>query len=64
MGGLIMEGDPTVVCTHGELLTGLIPELCARLDGKPPDEPALGKGDFWVLHVAHGTLAALERHSA
>jgi 8-oxo-dGTP pyrophosphatase MutT (NUDIX family)/phosphohistidine phosphatase SixA len=64
IGDLIADGVPTLVCTHGELLTGLVPLLCARLDGKPPDEPALRKGGFWILHVAHGTLACLERHSA
>jgi 8-oxo-dGTP pyrophosphatase MutT (NUDIX family)/phosphohistidine phosphatase SixA len=63
MADLIADGAPTLVCTHGELLTGLIVELCHRLDGKPPDEPALRKGAFWILHVADGTLASLERHS-
>jgi 8-oxo-(d)GTP phosphatase len=60
---LIADGVPTLVCTHGELLTGLISASCARLSAKPPDEPALPKGGFWILHVAHGTLAALERHT-
>jgi 8-oxo-dGTP diphosphatase len=64
MDDLIADGVPTLISTHGELLTGLVPEVCARLDGKPPDEPALPKGGFWILHVAHGSLAAMERHSA
>jgi 8-oxo-dGTP diphosphatase len=63
MDDLVADGVPTLVCTHGELLAGLVPEVCARLDGKPPDEPVLRKGGFWILHVAHGTLACLERHS-
>jgi 8-oxo-dGTP diphosphatase len=64
MGGLLADDVPTLVCTHGELLTGLVPDLCARLDGKIPDEPALRKAGFWILHVAQGALAARERHSA
>jgi 8-oxo-dGTP diphosphatase len=63
MANLIADDVPTLVCTHGELLTTLIVELCTRLDGKTPDEPALRKGGFWILHVANGSLAALERHS-
>jgi 8-oxo-dGTP diphosphatase len=61
---LIADGAPTLVCTHGELLNGLVPEIFARLGAKPPDEPALSKGAFWILHVAHGALVALERHGA
>ncbi|WP_019632097.1 NUDIX hydrolase [Actinomadura atramentaria] len=56
---------PAVVCTHGELLTGMLPGLCAALGVPPPQDPALVKGGFWVVHLdaASGGAVGLERHA-
>ncbi len=58
----IEAGRSAVVCTHGEIVTGLVAQLCRGLGGKIPDDTSLRKGTFWVLHVAGGTLVNLERH--
>ncbi|MFC7730778.1 histidine phosphatase family protein [Actinomadura keratinilytica] len=61
--------EPLVVCTHGEIVSELVTFLCRELGGTEPDDPALGKGAFWTVHVSapsDGTapaLAALERHA-
>ncbi len=56
------DGAPTVICTHRENLPLLLKAACARLGADPPEGPALGKGDFWVLQSAAGALASAERH--
>jgi len=63
---LVDEGEPAVVCTHGEIVSDLVSGLCRRLGEKVPDDPSLRKGAFWVAHIAEDThsIAALERHSA
>ncbi|QBI52347.1 NUDIX hydrolase [Streptomonospora litoralis] len=62
---LIDEGLPTVVCTHGELVPGLMREALDRLDAPVSQQLSLRKGTFWVLHLssADRQLAAVERHS-
>ncbi|WP_433475951.1 NUDIX hydrolase [Spirillospora sp. CA-142024] len=60
---LSMAGAPTVVCTHGEVVSELITGLCRELGEKVPDDPSLRKGEFWTAHLADGSMAALERHS-
>lgn len=66
LDALIDEGVPTAVCTHGELVSGLVRAALGRLDAPVPQQPSLRKGAFWVLHLsrADGRLAAMERHSA
>lgn len=59
---LLAEGLPAIVCTHGELVPELIGRACEELGSPPPEEPRLGKGAFWVLQVAGGSLASAERH--
>lgn len=61
--GLLGDGVPTVVCTHGENVSELVAGLCRELGEKVPDDPSLHKGEFWVAHMGEGALAALERHS-
>ncbi|WP_433466011.1 NUDIX hydrolase [Spirillospora sp. CA-128828] len=60
---LSMVGVPTVVCTHGEVVSELITGLCRELGEKVPDDPSLRKGEFWTAHLTDGSMAALERHS-
>jgi 8-oxo-dGTP pyrophosphatase MutT (NUDIX family) len=59
---LIGEHVPTLVCTHGELVPGLIARAADELGASPPEDPKLTKGGFWVLHTAGGKLVAMERH--
>jgi len=56
-------GLPAVVCAHRENLPPLLAAACAALGADPPAGAPLRKGDFWVLHVADGRLAAAEQHS-
>lgn len=61
--GLIREGRPTVVCTHGELVPDLMTEALARLGAPLTQQCGLRKGAFWVLHVSDdGEPAGVERH--
>jgi 8-oxo-(d)GTP phosphatase len=62
--GLVSAGRAAVVCLHRENLPQALAAACAAL-GAPsavPDDPVLPKGGFWVVHAAHGALAALERY--
>ncbi|MFC4912408.1 NUDIX domain-containing protein [Actinomadura gamaensis] len=61
---LSADGGPLIVCTHGEIVSGLITGLCRRFGEKPPEDPSLRKGAFWVAHLTDDALAALERHEA
>ncbi|MDA0565504.1 NUDIX hydrolase [Streptomonospora sp. S1-112] len=63
--GLLEEGRPTVVCTHGELVPVLMREALGLLGAPVTQQLSLRKGAFWVLHVAHAdrALAAVERHA-
>jgi 8-oxo-(d)GTP phosphatase len=56
-------GLPAVVCAHRENLPPLLAAACAALGTLPPVGAPLRKGDFWVLHVADGRVAAAEEHS-
>jgi 8-oxo-(d)GTP phosphatase len=56
-------GLPAVVCAHRENLPPLLAAACAALGADPPAGGPLRKGDFWVLNVADGRLAAAEQHS-
>ncbi|NVI88439.1 NUDIX hydrolase [Actinomadura sp. BRA 177] len=61
---LSLTGAPTVVCTHGEIVSELVTGLCKELGEKAPDDPSLHKAEFWAAHLADDSMAALERHSA
>lgn len=63
LAALLADGQPTVVCTHGEQVPALVWRACKELDAQPPAEPALRKGHFWVLQVAGRELVSTERHS-
>jgi 8-oxo-dGTP pyrophosphatase MutT (NUDIX family)/phosphohistidine phosphatase SixA len=59
---LLADGVPTLVCTHGELVSDMIDRACEVLGADPPEDARLPKGGFWVLHTAGGTLVSAERH--
>ncbi|CAM3807440.1 8-oxo-(d)GTP phosphatase [Nocardiopsis rhodophaea] len=62
---VLQEGEPTVVCTHGELVTEMMRDALGRLGAPVSQQLSLRKGTFWVVHVsaADRTLAAIERHT-
>ncbi|MFC4563145.1 NUDIX domain-containing protein [Nocardiopsis mangrovi] len=64
--GVLARRGPTLLCTHGELIGGLLRDALGRLGAAIPQQPGLRKGSFWVIHLdaADGTLAGAERHSA
>ncbi|QKW39698.1 NUDIX hydrolase [Actinomadura sp. NAK00032] len=61
---LSLAGAGAVVCTHGEVVSALVTGLCKEMGENVPDDPSLRKGEFWAAHLAEGSLASLERHSA
>jgi len=61
---LVAARTPTVVCTHGEIVSELVKVLCIELGEKTPEDPGLRKGGFWVVHIGDGEIAAMERHHA
>jgi 8-oxo-dGTP pyrophosphatase MutT (NUDIX family)/phosphohistidine phosphatase SixA len=61
---LLAEQKPTVVCTHGEIVSDLVGVLCGELGEKTPADMNLPKGGFWVVHIGDDEIAAMERHHA
>jgi 8-oxo-dGTP pyrophosphatase MutT (NUDIX family)/phosphohistidine phosphatase SixA len=62
---LVAAGGPAVLCLHRENLPKALAAACAALDAPPPParpDPPLPKGGFWVVHMADGELAGLERY--
>jgi phosphohistidine phosphatase SixA/ADP-ribose pyrophosphatase YjhB (NUDIX family) len=61
---LVATGQPVVACLHRENLPLALTAACAVLGAPAPEDfdPSLPKGGFLVLHVAAGTLVALERY--
>ncbi len=62
---LVAAAEPAVVCLHRENLPVALAEACSALGAPPPEtEPALSlpRGAFYVVHVAAGELASLERY--
>jgi 8-oxo-dGTP diphosphatase len=60
--GLVAARQPAIVCLHRENLAEAMTAACAELGAEPPEDPALHKGSFWVLHMAAGSLVAMERY--
>ncbi|TDB92813.1 NUDIX hydrolase [Actinomadura sp. 7K534] len=60
---LVDDGVPTIVCTHGEVVSELVTGLCAKTGEKAPDDPSLRKAEFWAAHLAGGSMPALEHHT-
>ncbi|HVT65576.1 MAG TPA: NUDIX hydrolase [Mycobacteriales bacterium] len=42
---------PSVVCSQGKTIPGLVTAACATLNAKPPDDPTLRKAGLFVLHL-------------
>jgi len=63
--GLVAAGAPAVLCLHRENLPKALAAACVALGAPAPHEPPdlpLPKGGFWVVHMADGELAGLERY--
>ena len=64
LSDLVSERRPAVLCLHRENIPDALAAVCSAL-GAPdavPADPSLHKGSFWVVHVAAGELAGLERY--
>ncbi|WP_067814693.1 NUDIX hydrolase [Actinomadura kijaniata] len=62
---LAADRVPTIVCTHGEIVTELVTGLCRELGEKAPEDPALPKGGFWTAQLTGEgapAVVSLERH--
>ena len=61
---LVATRQPVVACLHRENLPLALAAACSVLGAPAPADfdPSLSKGAFLVLHVAAGTLVALERY--
>lgn len=64
MRALVEERQPTLVCTHGELVADLMAEAAAQTGAPARSRWALRKGAFWVVHrdAKDGSLVAVEHH--
>jgi 8-oxo-dGTP diphosphatase len=61
---LVAARQPAILCLHRENLPKALAAACSAL-GTPPRElpdPSLPKGGFWVVHMAAGEWAGLERY--
>jgi 8-oxo-(d)GTP phosphatase len=61
---LVAARQPTIVCLHRENLAEAMTAACTELGARPPVDPSLPKGSFWVLHTAEGKLVAMERYDS
>jgi len=60
--GAAADSRPVVICAHRENLPLLLSAACRELGSPEPSGPPLRKGEFVVLHRAHGRVAGAERH--
>jgi 8-oxo-(d)GTP phosphatase len=61
---LVSSRQPVIVCLHRENLADALAAACAELGAPPPEDPAVSKGSFWVLHTGGGKLVARERYDS
>jgi 8-oxo-dGTP diphosphatase len=59
---LAAADQAVVICAHRENLPLLLEAACAELGADLPLVEPLRKGEFLILHRAHGKLAAVERY--
>jgi len=59
---LLADGVPALICAHRENIPELLGAACEYLGAKPPPDPSLPKGGFWVLQAGESTLAGIERY--
>ncbi len=51
-----------VVCGQQRVLSGLLRTLGDSAGVRPPNETAVKKGGWWLLHHRNGTVSSFERH--
>jgi 8-oxo-(d)GTP phosphatase len=62
VAAIIAARMSALICAHRENLPVLAEVACAALGAPPPGRSPLPRAGFWVLHAAHGLLAAAEQH--
>jgi 8-oxo-dGTP pyrophosphatase MutT (NUDIX family) len=55
-------GEALVVCGEQRVITGLLSALGHGSWVRPPHEPTVKKGGWWLLHHRDGAISAYERH--
>lgn len=53
---------PLAVCGPHRVITGLLHALGHGSPARPPHEPVVRKGGWWLLHHRGGSVSAYERH--
>src|SRR6266536_252757 len=61
-GQIVDDGQPAIICAHGENLQRILQVVCDRLGAEIPAGPPLPKAAWWALHAAGGALAGAERY--
>ncbi len=61
-GQIVDDGQPAIICAHGENLQEILQVVCDRLGAEVPAGPPLRKAAWWALHAAGGALAGAERY--
>lgn len=59
---VVAAAKPAVLCLHGENVPGIVGEACVVLGADAPRDMSLPKAGFWVLNVASGSLASIDRY--
>jgi 8-oxo-dGTP diphosphatase len=61
---LLSSHVPSVVCSQGKTIPGLVLAACAALGAKSPEDPTLRKAGLFVMHLQAAPklrIVALER---
>ena len=61
---VVAAARPTVLCSQGGVIDGLVTALCRTYGHRVPAYPSARKGTFWVMHIASDELLAIEKHQA
>lgn len=61
---LVADRHPTVLCSQGGVIEGLVTSVCTTYGHQVPADPSARKGSFWAMHFGSDELLALERQSA
>ncbi|MEO6715026.1 MAG: NUDIX hydrolase [Mycobacteriales bacterium] len=61
---VVAAGVPTVLCSQGGVIDGLVSALCKTYGHRAPSDPSARKGAFWVMHIAGDEIVALEKQAA
>jgi hypothetical protein len=54
--------ETLVICGQQRVIAGLLTTLGEGSDVRPPAQPSIPKGGWWLLHHRDGAISAFERH--